>query len=282
MFRLLIALMCFGAAVTTAGAQQPTAGAVPLGMPVGQTIADPRGQLSVDAFALTSVEVGPPVKDAPYSAQATTEIVQTLADGNRIVRRTSAVLYRDSRGRTRREVTLDAIAGIKVTGAPLRLITISDPESGMTYFMDANNQFIRSQSAPTVSGAAVRPPQVWTGQVSGGSSGQSGATVQAGGDTVQSGGLPLINTGAEREETLGTRDIDGISAQGTRLTLTIPAGAIGNERPIATVTERWFSPALRIVVFSRSSDPRFGVTTYRLTKVTRDEPPAALFEIPAR
>jgi hypothetical protein len=281
MFRLCLAILCLGAAVT-AGAQQPTAGAVPLTAPTGQTIVDPRGQLSVDAFALTSVDVGPPVKGAPYSAQATTEIVQTLADGNRIVRRTSALLYRDSRGRTRREVMLEAIAGITVTGAPLRMITISDPESGMTHFIDANNQLRLWRNARTPPGPTEVVPQVWTGQVSG-SSGQSGSGVQAGGGAIQVGAPPLPPiANIEREEALGTRDIEGISAEGTRTTVTIPAGVIGNERPIDSVTERWFSPALRILVLSRSSDPRFGVTTYRLSNITRSEPPAALFEPPAR
>ena len=280
MFRLCLAILCLGAAVPAA-AQPPTAGAVPLTAPTGQTIVDPRGQLSVDAFALTAVDIGPPVKDAPYSAQATTEIVQTLSDGNRIVRRTSAVLYRDSRGRTRREVTLEGIAGITVTGAPLRMITISDPESGLTHFIDSNNQLRQSRNARTPPGPGGVAPQVWTGQVSG-SSGQSGDTVQTGGSTIQVGVPPSPNANVEREEALGTRDIEGVSAEGTRTTVTIPAGVIGNERPIDSVTERWFSPALRILVLSRSSDPRFGVTTYRLSNITRAEPPAALFEAPAR
>ena len=67
----------------------------------------------------------------------------------------------------------------------------------------------------------------------------------------------------------------------TRTTVTIPAGQIGNERPIEIVSERWFSPDLKVLVMSRQSDPRFGETTYRLTNVTRVDPPPQLFEIPA-
>src|SRR5689334_8018678 len=48
---------------------------------------------------------GPPVKGAPYSAESVTESIQTLADGNRIVHRTSAMQYRDNDGRERREET---------------------------------------------------------------------------------------------------------------------------------------------------------------------------------
>ena len=49
------------------------------------------------------------VKGAPYSAQAVTESTQTLGDGNRIVRKSTATVYRDSEGRTRREQSFKAI-----------------------------------------------------------------------------------------------------------------------------------------------------------------------------
>jgi hypothetical protein len=82
-------------------------------------------------------------------------------------------------------------------------------------------------------------------------------------------------------ETLGTRDFDGVKAEGKRTTHTIPAGAIGNEKPIAIVSERWFSPELNVVLLSRNVDPRSGETVYRLTNVKRGEPAADLFKIPA-
>ena len=46
---------------------------------------------------------GKVVKGAPYSAENVTEFTQVLPDGNRITRRNSAMVYRDSQGRTRRE-----------------------------------------------------------------------------------------------------------------------------------------------------------------------------------
>ena len=82
-------------------------------------------------------------------------------------------------------------------------------------------------------------------------------------------------------ESLGTQFMEGVAVEGTRTTLTIPAGQIGNELPINVVSERWFSPDLKVLVMSRQSDPRFGETTYRLTNITRAEPSPQLFEIPA-
>ena len=220
----------------------------------GPQVANPIGQLSADAIALESVDSGPPVKGAPYSAEAVTESIQTLADGNRIVRRTTALLYRDSRGRTRRETTLDGIAGLIVSGDPLRTVTVSDPESGLTYFIDRDKRVRVMRHRP----GDTPPAPIPVGR----------------GNNVSSA------SGSKTEETsLGSRAIEGLKVEGTRTTLTIPAGTIGNERPITSVTERWFSPELRVVVLSRRSDPRFGETTYRLTKVTRAEPPATLFDV---
>ena len=93
--------------------------------------------------------------------------------------------------------------------------------------------------------------------------------------------LPDVPRDKGVTETLGTRDFDGVKAEGKRTTHTIPAGAIGNEKPIAIVSERWFSTELNVVVLSRNVDPRSGETVYRLTNVKRSEPPADLFKIPA-
>jgi TonB family protein len=84
-----------------------------------------------------------------------------------------------------------------------------------------------------------------------------------------------------RNESLGKQAIEGVEAEGTRKTVEIPAGEIGNERPIEIVFERWYSPELQVVVMTKHSDPRFGETTYRLTNINRSEPARELFEVPA-
>ena len=87
--------------------------------------------------------------------------------------------------------------------------------------------------------------------------------------------------GNEVKEQLGKQTIEGVEAEGTRTTVTIPAGEIGNERAIEIVSERWYSPELQLVVMTRHSDPRFGETTYKLTNINRTEPVKSLFEVPA-
>ena len=82
-------------------------------------------------------------------------------------------------------------------------------------------------------------------------------------------------------ESLGKEMMEGVEATGTRTTITIPAGRVGNEQPLKIVTERWYSPVLQMVVMSKRSDPRSGETTYRLTNINLDEPAPDLFQVPA-
>jgi len=84
-----------------------------------------------------------------------------------------------------------------------------------------------------------------------------------------------------KTEKLEARSFDGVTAEGTRTTVTIPAGEIGNEMPINIVDEHWYSPELQVTVMTRHSDPRSGETTYRLTNISRAEPAAALFQVPS-
>jgi hypothetical protein len=90
-----------------------------------------------------------------------------------------------------------------------------------------------------------------------------------------------IADGSLKKKDLGTQTIAGVSAQGTRITHTIPAGQIGNEKEITIVSEHWYSNELQMVVMSKRCDPRFGDTVYTVTKVQRSEPAASLFTVPS-
>ncbi len=69
-------------------------------------------------------------------------------------------------------------------------------------------------------------------------------------------------------------------AEGKATTYTIPAGKVGNRNPIIVTRETWYSPELKVTVYSRHSDPRRGEMVYKLTNIRRAEPSAELFKVP--
>jgi hypothetical protein len=87
--------------------------------------------------------------------------------------------------------------------------------------------------------------------------------------------------GAGTTVALPAETIEGVKAEGKRTTWTIPAGRIGNEKPIVAVREVWQSPELNITLKTRESDPMAGEETYRVQNIVRGEPDAALFKVPA-
>jgi len=94
-------------------------------------------------------------------------------------------------------------------------------------------------------------------------------------------GQTVTNTSNAKTEQLGTMYIEGVQADGTRVTTTIPAGEIGNERPNNIVDERWYSPDLQMTVMTKHSDPRNGETNFSLKNINRSSPPPHLFEVPS-
>lgn len=221
------------------------------------------------------------VKGAPYSAEATTETIQTLSDGNRIVRKNSATIYRDSEGRTRREQTLGAIGQWTVAGDPPKTIFINDPVARINYILDPKAQTARKLNIPQLppgqSFMRVPAPPAPNGPPPNG----PGPGVRVFENAAPSPNAGRLERQQPKVESLGKQIIEGIEAEGTRTTMTIPAGKIGNERQIDIVTERWYSPELQVVVYSKRSDPMAGETIYKLTSINRNEPSRSLFEVPA-
>ncbi len=213
---------------------------------------------------------------APYSAEATTEFVQVLADGNRIVRRTIVRIYRDSEGRVRREnVTAD--------GSRVESVTIVDPVAGSHVVLDpATRTAFGSPSKLRVaegSTASMREMHHEKAAV------EAKMRQRTPMPTQSLPRQPSPERARLHEQTnrqdLGQRSIEGLAAQGTRTTTVLPPGTIGNEQPIRIVTEEWFSPDLQLLVQTKHSDPRSGDTTYTLSNVVRAEPDGSLFDVPA-
>ena len=219
---------------------------------------------------------GTVVKGAPYSAEAVTEVVRTLSDGNRIVRQSTASVYRDSGGRTRREQGLAMIGALVGNADEARHVIINDPQGGVSYILNPLSHTAHKLSPHRVQWAGQSPPAPPDGTFEAPLPPPPGGAPHIAFRARTRGTMP-----APLVESLGKQTIEGVEADGTRSTTTIPAGQIGNEQPIRVVFERWYSSELKVLVQSKRSDPRYGDSTYHLTNIIRAEPAASLFEVPS-
>jgi len=229
------------------------------------------------------------VKGKPYSADTSTESVQTLADGNRIVQRTVSKIYRDSDGRTRREQTFGNVDPEHPSPHEVKIF-VDDPVNGTAFVMDPGSKSVDAlkRTRPFLEERSSAEETKWAiKNLRGSDEGAEGAPGPMVVRDVHPGGLdtPVMEVSNFKrdmvKEDLGTRNIEGVDCSGTRKTITIPANVIGNEKPITIVTETWFAPAIAAVVESTTDDPRYGKTTYQLTNVQLSEPARSLFEPPA-
>ena len=202
------------------------------------------------------------VKNAPYSADIVTETTQTLQDGNRIRQTTTVKAFRDSEGRTRSEQSLKSLNGLAPNANLPEMVFINDPVAGANYALNPTARTANKTgwARSAVVEGAPRPDR--------GPGPEPGRGPRRG---------PNTNV---KTEALGAQMIESVQAEGTRTTMTIPAGEIGNEQPIQVVTETWYSKELKMVVLSKRSDPRMGETVTRMTNVSRAEPPSNLFQVP--
>lgn len=218
------------------------------------------------------------VKGLPYTAESVTEHTQVLADGNRITHSNKSIFARDSEGRTRRESTIEGLGPVGKTEAPVVSVHIEDPVAKVHYTLDSERKVAMKSKADTGLHFNIAAPASQAGNV----------VVERKIITTQN--RSTISTqvevkarpeGALKKEDLGTRNIEGVSAKGTKMVMTIPAGEVGNERPIEVVTETWYSDEIQAVVLTKHTDPRTGEMTNRLSNIRLGEPSKSLFEPPA-
>ena len=205
------------------------------------------------------------VKGAPFSAQVIFENTQTLANGVHIAHKMTGTLYRDSEGRTRQELPRD--------GAP-EIVLINDRVQGVLYNL---HMFQHTASKVNISN------QQFNREIE---ERHRQRENQEREQVEKTRGVAIKREGKEieperRVESLGVQTFEGVQAEVTRFTLTIPAGMEGNDQPFAIVSERWYSPELQIVVMGKRSDPRMGEMVYRLANINRSEPARELFEAPS-
>lgn len=184
----------------------------------------------------------------PFSANLTSQSVQTLADGNQIQRQETGELARDGSGRVYIQTTSTrpSASGNQTVSS----ITIYDPVAGYVYRlnpqkMTAVQSPIRQRPSPPTNAA------------------------------------PPSNSSQVQTQNLGTQTINGVTATGTQVTRTIPAGTVGNAQAIQVVRATWVSTDLQIPVEITRTDPRTGNSSMKLTSIMQSEPNASLFTVPS-
>lgn len=197
------------------------------------------------SIRLSTISV-PPLAGIPFSATALIENRQTMPDGTIAVSRNVNVIARDSRGRTHGEMRPRLPADSPDT-PPLIEVVIYDPQTRTRIDCDM---------AAHVATRRSQHEQRETGRLTPSSS-------------------PLVKV-----EDLGSNTLDGVDVKGTRRTVTIPGNANGTGAPITVVDEYWYSQDLHLNILLLHNDPRTGQQTIALSNLKREEPDAALFEVP--
>ena len=189
----------------------------------------------------------PLVSGHPYSA--TGRQVTLSPDGAHVDRSVTEMIYRDDQGRTRREME----------GG--KNVNILDPAAGVAYNLDAERKVAMKRTlAPAALANQSRVPT------------QSPLEIA----TAQARSRPNMSV-----EDLGTQVVNGVSAQGVRVTTVTPIGTFGNDRELKTTVDRWISPDLHVLVKSVTTDSRSGTTKYDLTNLMLASPDPSLFQVPA-
>ena len=160
---------------------------------------------------------------------------------------------------------------------PPQLVFVQDPIAHASYVLDLTNKTAQKTPLPPSEAGGDPAVQVQTAFP------QMGAVpIDEEPDTPMVVSIRGISANENaRSESLSSQTLEGLLVNGMRTTHTIPAGEIGNAKPIEVISEVWTSPELKTVVYSKLSDPRTGEHIFQLTNIVRSEPDPSLFMVPA-
>jgi hypothetical protein len=203
----------------------------------------------------------------PFSADVVEENDKFLADGNHIHYEVHGRIFRDSEGRIRTETEAPVFTS---ESKPFVHINITDLVEGRIIFLDVEHKMatVTLLGRPTAQAALTSPK---------GSADQNPKVQPEPTVAVHPSTPP---TPDPAPEDLGTSQIEGFTVQGTRSTHIMNAGVIGNDKPIATTTERWFSTEFKVDLVNTSDNPEAGKHVRKLVNIRAGEPDPLLFQIP--
>jgi hypothetical protein len=232
--------------------------ALVLGLALSSGLAGPLVAVAAGPFF---AEEPPATAGVPFAAVVKTESVTAFADGNRIVRTNTVNYFRDGQGRTRTERG----------DGPNAVITINDPVSAQRYIVRPERK--TAFAYKTSAGGTVLPAPA--------ASMDEMAPFALLGFGMGIGASPAATEASSATTSLGQKNINGVTATGTRLVRTIPIGVLGNEKPITSTLDRWVSPDLGIAVQITQKSSVGGELTLNLGQLVRTEPDPTLFAPPS-
>jgi hypothetical protein len=204
-----------------------------------------------------------PVKEAPFTATVKATFDQKLADGNSIHGVVHYQMARDASGRTVSQSPLNCYLGDDGRAHQAFQFTVNDRSTNTmeNWMVSDNNAKVANIMHPP---QAVRPSE---------------AELAAMRANAKSRPRPA-QANPWQIESLGIREFHGVAANGTRRTLTIPAGQEGNALAVVTVNESWTSPKLGISMMEIRDDPRRGRTVAEVEEFHEGDPDPSLFSPP--
>lgn len=213
--------------------------------------------------------IGPPgsgITGAPFSADVIDETEQFLTDGNRIHHETQGKIFRDSQGRTRSETQMQGVNGkrpvfIHIVDPVEKLFIVLHPEEKWATVQHIGNFAPREPRS-------VAPANPTTASHDGNSTAEAHSLLNG------------VRQVQDSREDLGTREIEGFVARGTRIVFTVPAGEVGNDKPMTNTNERWYSEDLKTDLLMLSEGPQSGKHVHKLVNIRSGDPDPLLFQVP--
>jgi hypothetical protein len=194
----------------------------------------------------------PSLPNAPFSGIVNTESIRQLPNGSTITLKNHRAVARDGAGRIFQERRLlvpedgkheSVVTQIEISDPVAHELFICVPREGVCQ--------VEAFTAP-----AFQPPRSATD-----------ARGQAGAANMQN---------------VGEQSINGVETVGTRETVVIEAGKIGNDSPIEVQREYWYSPQLGVNLLSKLQDPRVEIQNFEVSDITMSEPDAKLFKVSSK
>src|SRR2546425_10712555 len=194
----------------------------------------------------------PSLPNAPFTATVNTEWIRQLPDGSAITLKNHRAIARDAAGRIfqeRRALVPDD--GTNKSG--VSQIEISDPVAHELYICMPDGRTCQLEVFSPLESAPYGAP----------------------------GKAHMVQGSSSQSEDLGKQAIGGLETVGTRETTIIPAGTIGNNSPLMSKREFWFSPQRGVNLISKRQDPLSGTQNFEVSDIALGDPDAKLFEVPS-